>query len=87
MRIAFMGSGGLGGYFGARLCGSDAEVHFIARGRHLAAMRTDGLRVEGPAPLHIPRVNATDDPAELCLAFAQARYAQLMQAKAFDDEP
>lgn len=65
MRIAFMGSGGLGGYFGARLCASDAEVHFIARGPHLAAMRTDGLRIEGPAPVHIPRVNATDDPAEV----------------------
>lgn len=65
MRIAFMGSGGLGGYFGARLCASDAEVHFIARGRHLAALRTEGLRIEGPAPLHIPRVHATDDPSDV----------------------
>lgn len=65
MRIAFMGSGGLGGYFGARLCSGDAEVHFIARGRHLQAMRTQGLRVEGPAPIHISRVNATDDPGEV----------------------
>ena len=65
MRIAFMGSGGLGGYFGARLCASDAEVHFIARGRHLAALRTEGLRIEGPAPLHLPRVHATDDPSEV----------------------
>lgn len=65
MRIAIMGSGGLGGYFGARLCKSEAEVHFIARGRHLEAMRTDGLRVEGPEPMHIPRVNATDDPGEV----------------------
>lgn len=63
MRIALMGSGGLGGYFGARLCGGDADVHFIARGQHLAAMQADGLRIEGPEPLHIPRVNATDDPA------------------------
>jgi 2-dehydropantoate 2-reductase len=65
MRIAFMGSGGLGGYFGARLCGGDAEVHFIARGSHLQAMRANGLSVEGPAPIHIPRVNATDDPREV----------------------
>jgi 2-dehydropantoate 2-reductase len=65
MRIAFMGSGGLGGYFGARLCNGGAEVHFIARGRHLEAMRSDGLRIEGPEAIHIARVNATDDPGEV----------------------
>lgn len=65
MRIAFMGSGGLGGYFGARLCSGGAEVHFIARGRHLQAMRSQGLRVEGPDAVHLPRVNATDDPGEV----------------------
>ena len=62
MRIAVMGSGGLGGYFGARLCAGGAEVHFIARGRHLAAMLGQGLQVEGPEAIHLPRVNATDDP-------------------------
>ena len=62
MRIAVMGSGGLGGYFGARLAAGGADVHFIARGKHLQAMRSDGLRVEGPEPLHLPRVSATDDP-------------------------
>ena len=65
MRIAVMGSGGLGGYFGARLCDGGADVHFIARGKHLQAMRSDGLRLEGPAPIHIPRVSATDDPGEI----------------------
>lgn len=65
MRVALMGSGGLGGYFGARLCGGGAEVHFIARGKHLQAMRTQGLRVEGPDAIHIPHVNATDDPGEI----------------------
>jgi 2-dehydropantoate 2-reductase len=65
MRIAFMGSGGLGGYFGARLCKGGADVSFIARGKHLQAMRSDGLRVEGPEPIHIARVNATDDPSEV----------------------
>jgi 2-dehydropantoate 2-reductase len=65
MRIAVMGSGGLGGYFGARLCEGGADVHFIARGAHLAALRSQGLRVEGPSALHIPRVNATDDPGEI----------------------
>ena len=61
MRIAVMGAGGLGGYFGARLCLGGADVHFLARGQHLAALRTEGLRVVGPEPLHVPRVNATDD--------------------------
>lgn len=65
MRIAFMGSGGLGGYFGARLCDGGAEVHFIARGRHLEAMRSQGLRIEGPESIHIARVNATDDPGKV----------------------
>jgi 2-dehydropantoate 2-reductase len=65
MRIAFMGSGGLGGYFGARLCKGGTEVHFIARGKHLQAMRSEGLRVEGPDPIHIARVNVTDDPRKV----------------------
>ena len=65
MRIGIMGSGGLGGYFGARLAQGGADVHFIARGQHLAAMRTQGLHIEGPSPLHVPKVNATDDPREV----------------------
>jgi len=65
MRIAVMGSGGLGGYFGARLASGGADVHFIARGKHLQAMRSDGLRVEGPEPIHIARVSATDAPADV----------------------
>ena len=66
MRIAIMGSGGLGGYFGARLVhGGAADVHFVARGQHLAAMRGDGLRIEGPEPLHVTSLNVTDDPREI----------------------
>jgi len=68
MRIAIMGSGGLGGYFGARLAHGGADVHFIARGEHLKAMRAEGLRIEGPTPIHVPRVNATDKPAEVGVA-------------------
>jgi 2-dehydropantoate 2-reductase len=55
----------LGGYFGARLCAGGSDVHFIARGKHLDAMRAEGLRIEGPAPLHVSPVNATDDPATI----------------------
>jgi 2-dehydropantoate 2-reductase len=66
MRIAIMGSGGLGGYFGARLVkGGAAEVHFIARGAHLEAMRRQGLRIEGPEPFEIRPVQATADPREV----------------------
>jgi 2-dehydropantoate 2-reductase len=65
MRIAIMGAGGLGGFFGARLCAGGADVHFIARGAHLDAMREHGLRVEGPSPLHIAQVHATAEPAEV----------------------
>lgn len=60
-----MGSGGLGGYFGARLVhGGAADVHFVARGSHLEAMRSDGLRIEGPEAIHV-QVNATSDPREI----------------------
>ena len=66
MKIAMMGSGGVGGYFGARLAGGGADVHFVARGRHLAAMRANGLAIEGgSAPLHLPKVDATDTPADI----------------------
>lgn len=66
MRIAIMGSGGLGGYFGAKLVqGGAADVHFVARGRHLEAMRADGLRIEGPEPLHVTDLHVTEDPREI----------------------
>ena len=55
----------LGGYFGARLASGGADVRCIARGKHLQAMRSEGLRIEGLDPLHVARVAATDDPAEV----------------------
>lgn len=58
-----MGSGGVGGYFGARLVKGGADVHFIARGSHLAAMRAHGLAIEGgPEDIRLPKVSVTDDP-------------------------
>lgn len=68
MRIAIMGSGGLGGYFGARLALGGADVHFVARGQHLEAMRKQGLRIDGPEPMHVAKVHATDRPAEIGVA-------------------
>jgi 2-dehydropantoate 2-reductase len=58
-----MGSGGVGGFFGARLVKGGADVHFVARGSHLAAMREHGLAVEGgPEEIRLPKVSVTDDP-------------------------
>jgi 2-dehydropantoate 2-reductase len=66
VRIAIMGSGGVGGYFGARLAKGGADVTLIARGAHLAAMRERGLVVESAhEPLVLPKVNATDDPSTI----------------------
>lgn len=64
MRITIMGSGGVGGYFGGRLAQAGHDVTFIARGVQLQALRTSGLRLQSPlGDLHLPRVQASDDPA------------------------
>jgi 2-dehydropantoate 2-reductase len=64
MRIAIVGSGGVGGYFGGRLAAAGTDVTFIARGAHLEAMRSRGLRITSPkGDLHLPTVNAVSDPA------------------------
>jgi 2-dehydropantoate 2-reductase len=66
MRIAILGSGGVGGYYGARLAQAGAQVYFIARGAHLAAMRERGLTIQSPeGDIHVPSVDATDDPASV----------------------
>ncbi|MFX8903252.1 2-dehydropantoate 2-reductase N-terminal domain-containing protein, partial [Acinetobacter baumannii] len=43
-----VGAGGVGGYFGGLLAAAGADVTFIARGAHLAAIRRDGLSIESP---------------------------------------
>lgn len=64
MRIGVMGAGGVGGYFGGRLARAGENVVFIARGRHLEALRTTGLQVESPdGDFAIAPCRATDDPA------------------------
>jgi len=60
-----MGSGGIGGYYGARLQQGGADVTFIARGEHLKAMQQNGLALEGDRAVHLPKVKATDDPASI----------------------
>jgi 2-dehydropantoate 2-reductase len=66
MRIAVIGAGGIGGIYGAALARAGADVTFVARGAHLAAMREQGLRVEGDrGETHIQPAHATDDPASI----------------------
>jgi len=67
MRIAIMGAGAIGGFYGAKLAQAGHEVIFIARGAHLKAMQTHGLTIRSDAgTLHLPSVTAcasTDDCA------------------------
>lgn len=66
MRIAIMAAGGVGGYVGGRLAEAGEEVHFLARGAHLEALRAEGLRIESPfGDAHLPDVHATGEPAEI----------------------
>lgn len=63
MRIAVVGAGGVGGYFGGKLAQNGLDVVFIARGKTLEALRTRGLRVDSiKGDFVLPNVNATDDP-------------------------
>jgi len=66
MRIAVLGAGAVGGYYGAVLQRSGNDVSFLARGRHLAAIRDRGLRVESAveAPFTVP-ARVTDNPLEI----------------------
>lgn len=66
MRIAIMGAGGIGGYYGARLAQAGHDVAFITRGDHLRAIRAHGLKLVGPnGDAVIPHAQATDDPGTL----------------------
>jgi 2-dehydropantoate 2-reductase len=66
MRIAIFGTGGIGGYFGGRLAQAGEDVVFIARGEHLQAMRTNGLRVDSvKGDFVVKPVQAADDPRQV----------------------
>jgi len=65
MRVAIFGTGGAGGRFGAQLASAGEDVVFIARGEHLRAMQTEGLRLETPeGDILIHPAEASDDPAQ-----------------------
>lgn len=66
IKVAVLGAGGVGGYFGGRLAAAGHDVRFVARGEHLAALRRDGLTVESVAgDFALESVVATDDPVEV----------------------
>lgn len=80
MKIAVMGAGGVGGFFGGKLASAGHQVAFIARGAHLTALQRNGLRIDGSAgQITLPRVTATDDPASVGPVDLV-----LMTAKAYD---
>jgi 2-dehydropantoate 2-reductase len=66
MRIAIIGAGGVGGYFGGRLAQAGYDIAFLARGATLDALRTHGLRVDSVlGDFAVSPVNATDDPTSI----------------------
>lgn len=66
MKIAVVGSGGVGGYFGGLLAKAGNDVTFIARGDHLRALQASGLRVESlHGDFSVDPVKATDDPGRV----------------------
>ena len=82
MKFTVMGAGGVGGYFGARLAAAGHEVGFVARGRHLEAMREKGLAVRSQlGDVELKPVRASDDPA----AFGAADFV-LFTVKTYDCE-
>jgi 2-dehydropantoate 2-reductase len=71
MHITVMGSGGVGGYFGARLAAAGNDVTFVARGAHLEAMQKNGLRLDSEiGSLHVSPVRAVADAREIAAADA-----------------
>ena len=66
MKIAIVGAGGVGGYFGGRLAQAGEDVVFITRGEHLRAITSKGLRVDSiNGDFRVDPALATDDPGHL----------------------
>jgi 2-dehydropantoate 2-reductase len=68
MRIAIVAPGGVGGYFGGLLAKSGEDVVALARGAHLAAIKANGLRIEGARGDDTVRIDASDDATQLGIA-------------------
>jgi 2-dehydropantoate 2-reductase len=65
MKVAVLGAGAIGAYVGAALHRAGVEVHLVARGAHLAALKEHGVRVLSPRGDFTAHPNATDDPTEV----------------------
>jgi 2-dehydropantoate 2-reductase len=65
MRLAIVGSGAVGGYYGAKLARAGHDVTFIARGAHLAAMREHGLAIQSPLGDFVVRPRVEEDAARV----------------------
>src|SRR5688572_22464990 len=78
MRFAVLGSGAVGGYFGARLSRAGHDVTFIARGAQLQALRERGLEIRGPLGDFRIDAQAEEDPARIgavdCVLVAVKNY-------------
>jgi 2-dehydropantoate 2-reductase len=65
VKIAVIGAGGVGGYFGAKLAHGGCDVVFLVRGRTLETLQREGIRVDSiDGNFSVPHINATDDPAQ-----------------------
>jgi 2-dehydropantoate 2-reductase len=65
VKVAVLGAGAIGAYVGASLCRAGVDVHLVARGSHLAALRERGVQVRSPRGDFAAHPHATDDPAEI----------------------
>lgn len=65
MKVAVLGAGAIGAYVGAALCRAGVEVHLVARGPHLEALRSQGVRVRSPRGDWVAHPHATDDTAQI----------------------
>jgi 2-dehydropantoate 2-reductase len=65
MKIGVMGTGGVGGYFGALLARAGFDIHFIARGKHLQAIQEEGLQVVSDQGSFGVRIHATSEPYDI----------------------
>src|SRR5437867_6088271 len=65
MKVAVLGAGGVGGFFGGAIARAGHEVRLLARGEHLEAIRSRGLELREPEGVSTVEVFATDDPARL----------------------
>ncbi|HUJ24409.1 MAG TPA: 2-dehydropantoate 2-reductase [Myxococcales bacterium] len=82
MKIAMLGSGGVGGYYGARLAQAGNEVTFVARGKHAAAMREHGLRIRSEAgDAHLQPARVVENTAD-----AGAQDLVVVAVKLWDSE-